>query len=522
MVWLFTLGLLMSHPLMGRDTIEEVAGNGLIIRSEPSGARVYVDGVERGLTPLILETLPGGEYAVRIHKDGYVDRRFKAAVRSTSRLMISVDLEKARGQVQLAFKRSAGSPPEDRLPLDPTVVVDTEIVRGSLISLPVGYRTISVRAFGWEEAVKTVYVTEGSVQSVEFNLRPASFALSRVTLRRSRFNPENAGSLGTAEFGFEVSGPGRGWVAVKDARGETVYRAEIPPFASWSQSARWNGRSARGEVLPDGVYSVLISAESLPWDDSEPINRYVRLEVTVDSSVSIRPLSLASGLPGLLYSPIPEVLPPRSFQLEGSMLFGKPPVTEKTWGLLPFAAAFRVSPAKRLELAASLNVMPEFNTSMKLGISGSAKWMLREPDRIPVAAALGLAYGWTREGAISPFGMGAGAEIFLPLGWRIHPLVLFALTPALIWTGDKGYPAEPAPRSLLSGGLLFQRSIISAGISLRSEYKFTRGSGVFGPLLAGGEVKIFPSNLVISLLGGAWFRGSRQGGFGGVGIGLIY
>jgi hypothetical protein len=40
--------------------------------------------------------------------------------------------------------------------------------------------------------------------------------------------------------------------------------------------------------------------------------------------------------------------------------------------------------------------------------------------------------------------------------------------------------------------------------------------------MIGGEVKIFPSNLVFTLLGGAWFRGAETGGFGGVGIGLIY
>jgi hypothetical protein len=36
-------------PLSGLDIYDEVEGSGLFIDSVPGGAKVYVDGVERGL-----------------------------------------------------------------------------------------------------------------------------------------------------------------------------------------------------------------------------------------------------------------------------------------------------------------------------------------------------------------------------------------------------------------------------------------------------------------------------------------
>jgi hypothetical protein len=120
--------------------------------------------------------------------------------------------------------------------------------------------------------------------------------------------------------------------------------------------------------------------------------------------------------------------------------------------------------------------------------------------------------------------MGIGLQFGLPLSWRLDRAFSLILTPAVLWTGEEGYPAEALPRLLLSGGVLFRRSFITAGVSLRSEYAFS-GDGVSpGTLMAGGEIKFFPppSSFVFTLLGGGWFKNGRAGGFGGAGIGLIY
>jgi hypothetical protein len=526
-LWLSLIGLLGAlHPLSAGDTIEEFEGRGLEIRSEPAGARVYVDGIERGLTPLVLG-LPAGEYNIRLHKDDllgvrYVDRRFKVTVNDSSRLVVSVDLETAKGQVLLGIRRSPGSPGEEQLPLNPAVTVGGETLTGSLLSLPAGYRTIVIRAFGWEDVASTVYVEEGAVHHLDVELKPAPFTLTGATVRRAKFNPGNSGSLGSAEFGFTVSGPGRGRITIENAGGEPVFSAPLGPFTGWVQSAAWNGRSSGGAELPDGAYTVVIDAESVPWDGSEPVRQRAALQVVIDSSIHIQPLSLSSGKGGLLFAPLPEVIPSRSFQIDGTLLFGRAPVTEKPWDSLPFAAAFRFSFLDQIEVASSLNVLPRFSAGLDAGVAASVKWLFLRLD--PLFMAGGVSYGWAEKMSVTPFGLGAGAELFLPLGWRFLPGFFLTLTPGLIWTGEQGYPSEAAPRALLSGGILFRYSFVAAGISLRSEFGFAGTAKGAGPVMLGGEVRLFPppSSLVFTLLGGYWQDGSQRGGFGGAGVGFIY
>jgi hypothetical protein len=524
----FLLGFLCLQTLEARDSIEEVEGTGLVIRSDPSGARVYVDGIERGFTPLTLGNLPGGEYYIRLHKDDllgvrYVDRRFKVTLHSTSRLIVSVDLEEAKGQIALSVKRSPGSPGEAALPLDSTITVDGKTVDMQVLNIPAGYRTIKVRAFGWEDASKTIYVEEGKNQLVEFELKPAPFALSGAAVRRERFNPANSGSLGSAEIVFTVSGPGRGKISISDSRGKVVFTAETGPFSGWSQSLRWDGTSG-GAALEDGLYTVLIEAESISWDGSPPARAVIRLPVELDSSLRIRPLTLSAGKAGLLFAAMPETLPRYSIQVEGSLLFGRAPVTEKTWGTLPFSAGLRFSPMDRLETAAALNVTPEFNADMDAAAGASVKWLCWKGESLPLEAAAGIAYAWAKEGSVSPFGMGSGVELFLPLGWRLHNSLSLSFSPGIIWTGEGGYPNESAPRAIVSGGVLFQHGFITAGLSARSEFAFAGEAGGAGPVMLGVECKLFPppSIFVVTFQSGVWFDGSRRGGFGGVGIGMIY
>jgi hypothetical protein len=508
------------------DIIEELEGTGLYIETTPPKARVFIDGIERGLTPLTLGYLTQGEYYVRISKDGFRDRRFTAKVKEGSRLSVSLILEEARGQILLDIKRAPGSPPEGQLPQKPEIITEGQSIGGSLVNLPEGFRTIRVRAFGWEEAVRTVYVIRDITQRLTIELKPSPFRLSRAVVRRPRFNPANSGSLGTTEFAFEVSAPGRGRLEIKDKNGRPVFERDLGPFTTWSQAVSWDGRSTEGLALPEGTYSVRIETESIPWDTAEPVRETAELSAAIDSSIEIYPLSLSAGISGLLFSPAPMAVPPGAFQIDGSLLFGRAPVTLSAWRSLPFSAALRFSPIRRLEFVSTLNVNPEFDAETLWGIAGSVKWeALTAREEFPLGLAAGLSYGWARQGALTPFGMGTGVQLFLPLSWRLGSAFSLLFSPAVQWTGDGGYPSEPVPRGVLSGGVMFRRSFITAGISVRSEYVFSSSQPIDpGAIMLGGEVKFFPppSSFVFTLLGGAWFKDRDWGAFGGLGIGLIY
>ncbi|MDR2181461.1 MAG: PEGA domain-containing protein, partial [Treponema sp.] len=68
--------LIAGAGLFARESYQELAGRGLYVNSEPSGAQVFINGIERGKTPFTLDTLRAGEYSVRVVKEGYLERRF--------------------------------------------------------------------------------------------------------------------------------------------------------------------------------------------------------------------------------------------------------------------------------------------------------------------------------------------------------------------------------------------------------------------------------------------------------------
>jgi hypothetical protein len=364
-------------------------------------------------------------------------------------------------------------------------------------------------------------VGENTVQNLDFNLKPAIFRIVNASLARPVFNPGNAGSLGMTDINFEVTAPGRGTLSVFNSLGELLFARELGPFSTWSQSSSWNGRDRWDDILPDGVYSVALKLESIPWDDSPPVQETITLKAELDSSREIRPLTFFSGLSGLLFAPGPGLLPPGSFQVEGGLLFGSPPNAGSPWKSLPFAAAFRFSPLPRLEISAALDVLPMYDADILTGFGSAAKWVFFNPaETTKFGFAAGASFAWAAKTAATPFGMGSGIELFFPLELDTGAFS-FLLTPACIWTSDEGFPWDPAPRLLLSGGAMYRMTYVSTALSARSEFDFSGGDP---SVMIGGEVKFFPppSSFVFSVMGGVWVKGGSLGGFGGVGIGMIY
>jgi hypothetical protein len=510
------------------DIVEEAQGRGLLVRSEPSRATVYLNGIERGLTPFVFETIAPGEYGIRLTKDGYKERRIWVSVRENSRLEVTLNLEAVFGVLILDIQRKAGSPPPEELALRPEIIVDGESKDSASLSLPAGYRTIRVRAFGWEEAVHSVYIYQDFSQRLKVEMQAAPFSMTGAELRRSRFNPANSGSLGTTEIAFDVSAPGTGRIVIENQAGETVFSRDMAPFATWSQLVVWNGRDREGNPLPDGVYRILALAESIPRGRSGPVEKRAEMTVNIDSSLNIYPLSSAALSSGLFFSPAAETIPRGSFQIDGTLLFGRAAAAGEAWDALPFAAALRFSPADSLEMTAALNVTPYFNQNAVNALGAGLKWAFVKPGTgSGPAAALAFSYAWAKTGTLTPFGTAVGFALSLPLSWKAGKDLSLEFSPGMFWTGEDGYPAEALPRLLLSGGLLLRRPSFTAGLSLQSRVTVAgtdREDPGFGPLMAAAEIRFFPppSNLVLSLLGGGWTDRGRFGGFGGIGIGLIY
>jgi hypothetical protein len=513
------------------DTFEETTGKGLVIRTNPAGVKVFIDGMERGLTPITLENLPLGEHSVRLYKEDYKERRFNITLFNNSRLVVSIEMKDERGQVLVSVHKAHGSP--EQLPFKPEVFSSASGAQSpaslsadntAVLNLPAGYRTIRARAFGWEDASVTVLVDEKESAAADIYMQPAQFKFKNASGSRRRFNPKISGSLGSAAYRFEVSAPGAGTFMVLDKNGSVVYQENLAPFTTWEQSVTWNGRDSSGNLLTEGVYTVLIEAaapQEFSHNETELVS--VSMETEINYSISIFPLSLSGGLSGLAFSPLPHVLPAGSFQLEGGIFAGNFH-DEKLFSVLPFEAGMRISPFNRMEISSVFNINPRFSTQAdstaqtRWGISGSAKFNILNGNGFPIAFAAGFSYSWAGKDGDAPLSPGRGIGIYAPLSLELES-VSIAFSPGVFWRG----PSGTVPELLLSAGVLYRGGRLFAGVSARAEFDFTENAE--NPkILAGTEWRYNPlsSNIVFSWQLGAWIQSERIGGYGCLGIGLIY
>jgi hypothetical protein len=491
---------------------------------------VFINGVERGLTPVTFENLMPGEHSITLIKEGYGERQFSVTVFSASRLVVSIELKEARGFTLVSVYKAEDAPGMPAFypqvftsALGANTPINLSYENRTLLNLPTGYHTIKARAFGWEDTEVTVLVNENITVPADIFMKSATFNMGNITQSRRRFNPKNPNNLGSTDYRFEVSAPGSGSITITDKSGFTVHESQLNNFDTWVQHITWNGKDHDGNPLPEGVYTILIEGFPITETPSEP-QRAIQLtiETSIDYSIEIFPLSFASGIPGLALSPTPHTLPWGGYQMEAGMLFGRFVLPEDNddndvFNGVPFGIGFRLSPLERLESSAYFNVNPRLENLTGWGITGSLKYNILNANNIPLAFATGVSYAWASENGEIPLSPGRGVGVFTPLSLELK-MFSFIFSPCVFWRGPEG----AIPALLLSGGILYRSGWINAGVSARGEIDFTENTKP--RFLTGAEGRFYPppSNFIISLHAGMWAQDSSAGGYGGVGIGIIY
>jgi hypothetical protein len=502
------------------DTFEETAGKGLVIRTNPSGVRVFIDGVERAVTPVTIENLRPGEHHIVLVREGYRERRFNVTLFSNSRLVVSIEMEEIRGFALVSVYKADNSP--ELLPFNPRISTSaldetTEVISLShdnkaLLNLPAGYHTIRVRAFGWEDTAVTILVGEYITSPADIFMKPAVFRIGNETQSRKRFNPMNSNNLGVNEYRFEVSSPGSGTIKIFDKNGIVVFSKQLSPFNTWVQSVNWNGRDASGNPMPEGIYTVIIEASQNPAE-----TRQIKMESEINYSLDIYPVSLAGGIPGLVFTPLPGTLPAGSFQISADVLYGYfdlKNADEETFTGFPFGIGVRFSPTGNLEASVFFNINPR-SSSTGWGVTGSLKYNILSIS--PFALSAGVFYALASANGENPLSPGKGVCLFIPAELELS-IFSIIFSPGIFWKDPEGL----IPDLLLGAGFLYKGSWFNTGLSTRTEFGFRDNFSV--KFLSGVEARFYPSpsNLVFSAHAGLWTKSSRVGGYGGIGIGIIY
>jgi hypothetical protein len=503
-----------SYRDIVEDGIEEISGRGLEIRSNPPGVKVFIDGVERGLTPFSIDTLTAGEYQIRLSRDDYEDKHFTAVLFNNSRLVISAKMEIETGTVELVFPFKPADLRINNGGAEVTLLEmpDSDTISASFKSRT-GRRTVTVSGFGLETESLTVQVIANETVKLQIQMKDAEFKIGRLSQSRKRFNPKSSLNSGLNEYHFDVSAAGTGVFQITNKDGDIVYSRELDNFTQARQRVTWDGRDENKEIVPQGRYTVSVAA-----------NEYAEsIETEIIYSNNIFPLSLSGGSPGLVFSALPHVLPKGSFQIEGGLLLGNfpnPQVSErpKPFSTVPFDIGFRLSPLSKFEVSSIFNANPQIGSGTGWGITGSLKYNIADGSGAsPLAFAAGFSYAWASENGESPLSPGRGVGIYLPLSFELSNFSL-ALSPAVFWHGPEG----AVPLLLISAGILYRGDTFNAGLSFRPEIDFKNTEK--NKYLTGAEVKIYPppSNLVFSFSAGVWTQNSVTGGYGGLGIGFIY
>jgi len=490
------------------------------METNPAGVTVYIDGVERGVTPLTINDLRQGDYLVRLSRDGYETRTFNVTVFNSSRLNVAVKMRELHGFVNLTVRRSPASP--QSLPFEPHIVNflhdhfqtrENISPDGSLLlTLPSTVNTINIRAFGWENVSVPVLVEENITTELNIVMQSAQMEIEGINQRQARFNPLNPGAMGLSFIRFQVTTYGTGTMTVFDSNNSAVYTEELRQFDNPFQTVTWNGRDSDGNTVPQGTYTITIEARTLDeYSQGETEIVSVSIQTAVNYSLNTLPLSIENVSAGLTFSPLPHVLTSfGNYQISVNAAFDG--------SGFPFKIGFRFLPFNRFELTAGFSVNPQLEENVIWSISGSAKYnFINKTDSLPIAFSLGVSYEWatgTHENSLS---RGIGVSFFAPLSFELANFSI-ALSPAAFWRG----PETPVPEFQLSAGILYRASWFNAGISARYEFDFNDIND--SRFLAGAEARFFPAPLFIfySIQGGVILRGEQLSGYGGLGIGIIY
>ncbi|MFA5614467.1 MAG: PEGA domain-containing protein, partial [Methanoculleus sp.] len=151
------------------DLIE--APGSIAVTSTPTGAAIFLDGVDTGKTTnALLENVPAGDHVVTVKLDGYADASTTVTVVDDRTVVASFTLTEPAGSIVVT-----SAPDGARIFLDGT---DTgEVTDTHLENVPVGTHTVRVELDGYLEAEETVTVTSGATASVHFTLDASAITL---------------------------------------------------------------------------------------------------------------------------------------------------------------------------------------------------------------------------------------------------------------------------------------------------------------------------------------------------------
>ena len=228
------------------EVLDEVKGI-LLLKSEPEGANILIDGVSYGQTPRLITALSAKDvYSVKLRKAGYQDQSISVKFEGRKPLVREEKLVLASGVVDIMSEPAGAEVTVNGISRGHTPV--------KVSGIPRGLATVVLKMKGFADKTLELRVNAGDVQTLSTALERLPGTLHLISV------PEGA------RFYLNGEARGKGPLAITGLTpGDYRVRAELDGFGTTERTITiGNGESAREEFKLSNVMGRLEIRTSPP------------------------------------------------------------------------------------------------------------------------------------------------------------------------------------------------------------------------------------------------------------------
>ena len=223
-------------PYIEKNEVLEEEKGLLLLKTEPEGCDIQIDGVSVGRTPrLITHLAVNGTYNVKFRKAGYQDQVISVKFEGRRPLVREEKLVLASGTIDISSEPAGAEVTVNGIVKGRTPLRVTEVPRGRA--------TVKFRLDGFAEEVRELAINAGDVQALPIVLKglPGTLQLTSV--------PDGA------RFYVNNEAKGRGPLSIPGLKpGEYSVRAELEGYGTLTKTISIdNGQSANEEFRLSNV-----------------------------------------------------------------------------------------------------------------------------------------------------------------------------------------------------------------------------------------------------------------------------
>ena len=325
----------LPELLKPEKTNETPKKNSVTIKTNTRNAKVFLNGIYKGVTPISIDNLEPGTYRLRLEKTGFLPvERFISVSKGTT-FSYYYEMTEIKGFVDIR-----GIPNVEKS----LIFADGNKIYAPFFELSEGFHTIQVKSFGYEDFSASIFVKRRHIKRISLKMKKAEFRITDFYSSRKTINPKYGGSIGNCLLTAKVSAPGTGRISIKNTDGEEIFYAELPEFSTWEQNLTWNGKDSSGNDVPSGKYIAVFSAEE----------QSALLEVNVDRTLVFPLADLTAGGTGIGFVTTASAFPKSTKMLN----FSVAPISSSKEGFYatPISLGFADSIFEQLEFSMKFSI----------------------------------------------------------------------------------------------------------------------------------------------------------------------